>query len=220
MRNPEKTIDTQRLGFISSIDENDFPNTRAMPAPGKREGVKTFYRRLFSGLLFLFFGGAVLSSEENHEMAVQLYMESLNQTYPIHIDGSLEKSFYRDWSLAGDTSDGFYVSIDEPRNDFDLPLTSEQKYELENFITIFQLDTQYIDELIRMSKTNTFAIKNIIMEHYDWRKDSIVVSIMFYADYKIGESWVLNSEKNIWIAYNMAYYSFSNNVIEFSGWGL
>ena len=47
MRNPEETIgnliDKQSLSFISSVDENGYPNTKAMLAPVKREGIKTFY---------------------------------------------------------------------------------------------------------------------------------------------------------------------------------
>jgi len=36
-------IDRQTVSFISSVDENGYPNTKAMLAPVKREGVKTFY---------------------------------------------------------------------------------------------------------------------------------------------------------------------------------
>jgi general stress protein 26 len=47
MRNPVETIgnliDKQGVSFISSVDENGFPNTKAMLAPCKREGIKTFY---------------------------------------------------------------------------------------------------------------------------------------------------------------------------------
>jgi len=47
MRNPEETIgnliDKQTVSFISSIDENGYPNTKAMLAPVKREGIKTIY---------------------------------------------------------------------------------------------------------------------------------------------------------------------------------
>ena len=47
MRNPEETIgnliDKQGVSFISSIDENGFPNTKAMLPPCKREGIKAFY---------------------------------------------------------------------------------------------------------------------------------------------------------------------------------
>jgi general stress protein 26 len=47
MRNPQETIgnliDKQSVSFISSIDENGYPNTKAMLSPVKREGIKTFY---------------------------------------------------------------------------------------------------------------------------------------------------------------------------------
>ena len=47
MRNIEETIgnliDKQSVSFISSVDENGYPNTKAMLAPVKREGIKTFY---------------------------------------------------------------------------------------------------------------------------------------------------------------------------------
>ena len=47
MRNPAETIgnliDKQGISFISSVDENGFPNTKAMLAPCKRDGINTFY---------------------------------------------------------------------------------------------------------------------------------------------------------------------------------
>ena len=47
MRNPGETIgnliEKQSVSFISSVDENGFPNIKAMLAPVKREGIKTFY---------------------------------------------------------------------------------------------------------------------------------------------------------------------------------
>ena len=47
MRNPQETIgnliDKQGVSFISSVDENGFPNTKAMLPPVKREGIKIFY---------------------------------------------------------------------------------------------------------------------------------------------------------------------------------
>jgi general stress protein 26 len=47
MRNPEETIgnliDKQGVSFISSVDENGYPNIKAMLPPVKREGIKTFY---------------------------------------------------------------------------------------------------------------------------------------------------------------------------------
>jgi len=47
IRNPNETIknliDKQSVSFISSIDENGYPNTKAMLKPCKMEGIKTFY---------------------------------------------------------------------------------------------------------------------------------------------------------------------------------
>ena len=47
MKNPEETIgnliEKQSVSFISSVDENGYPNTKAMLPPVKREGIKTFY---------------------------------------------------------------------------------------------------------------------------------------------------------------------------------
>ena len=47
MRDKVKTIgnliDKQSVSFISSVDEKGFPNTKAMLAPRKREGIKVFY---------------------------------------------------------------------------------------------------------------------------------------------------------------------------------
>lgn len=47
MRDPEKTIgnilDKQSIVYIGSVDEEGFPNTKAMLSPRKREGIKVFY---------------------------------------------------------------------------------------------------------------------------------------------------------------------------------
>lgn len=47
MRDSVKTvgnlIDKQSVAFISSIDADGFPNTKAMLPPRKREGLRTFY---------------------------------------------------------------------------------------------------------------------------------------------------------------------------------
>jgi general stress protein 26 len=36
-------IDKQSVSIISSVDDNGFPNTKAMLPPRKREGIKTFF---------------------------------------------------------------------------------------------------------------------------------------------------------------------------------
>jgi len=47
MRNPEQTIgnlvDKQGVSFIASVDENGFPNMKAMLPPRKREGIREFW---------------------------------------------------------------------------------------------------------------------------------------------------------------------------------
>ena len=47
MRDAEKTIgnliDKQGIAFISSIDKDGFPNSKAMLPPRKREGIRVFY---------------------------------------------------------------------------------------------------------------------------------------------------------------------------------
>jgi general stress protein 26 len=47
INDPQKTvgnlIERQTVSFISSVNENGFPNTKAMLPPVKREGIKIFY---------------------------------------------------------------------------------------------------------------------------------------------------------------------------------
>lgn len=47
LNDAEKTIgsliDKQNAAFLSSVDQEGFPNTKAMLPPRKREGIKTFY---------------------------------------------------------------------------------------------------------------------------------------------------------------------------------
>lgn len=47
MKNPEQTIgnliDKQNVSFIGSMDQDGFPNMKAMLSPRKREGISTFW---------------------------------------------------------------------------------------------------------------------------------------------------------------------------------
>jgi len=47
MKNSAETIgnliEKQTVSFISSVDENDYPNTKAMLPPVKRDGIRTFF---------------------------------------------------------------------------------------------------------------------------------------------------------------------------------
>ncbi|MDR2036096.1 MAG: pyridoxamine 5'-phosphate oxidase family protein [Coriobacteriales bacterium] len=42
-KNIEDLIDRQKTTLVSSVDEQGFPNTKAMLSPRKREGIKVFY---------------------------------------------------------------------------------------------------------------------------------------------------------------------------------
>ena len=47
MRDPEQTIgnliDRQNTSFVGSVDEDGYPEIKAMLPPRKREGIRTFY---------------------------------------------------------------------------------------------------------------------------------------------------------------------------------
>ena len=47
MRNPEQTVgniaDKLKIAFIGSVDEQGYPNVKAMLQPRKRDGIKVFY---------------------------------------------------------------------------------------------------------------------------------------------------------------------------------
>jgi len=169
--------------------------------------------------LYLLVFNTKIFSEGIYDNNVKTYMESKNQTYPIHIDTSLKNSFYRDWTKANIKDDeGFYPQIVKPMNDFDLELTSEQRNKLERFISKIMTDSECIDEIKRMFITNTFSIDNIVIEHYDWNeKDYIILSIVNYSNYKVNILYKYNEENKIWTSYNTVYCHFENDIIEFLG---
>ncbi|MDR2962595.1 MAG: pyridoxamine 5'-phosphate oxidase family protein [Bacteroidales bacterium] len=47
----EQLIKNQSVSYISSVDSEGFPNTKAMLAPVKRDGIKTFFWHTNSGSL-------------------------------------------------------------------------------------------------------------------------------------------------------------------------
>jgi len=168
--------------------------------------------------LYLLVFNTKIFSQDIYGNNIKTYMESKKQTYPIHIDTTLKNSFYRDWSKFKDGDKGFYPQIVKPLNDFDLELTVEQKNKLKRFISKIMTNSEYIDDLKKMFKTNTFSINNIIIEHYGWReKDYIILSIVLYSDYKINVLYQYNEENKIWTSYNTVYYNFENDIIELVG---
>ena len=111
MRDAVKTIgnliDKQSIGYISSIDEDGFPATKAMFAPRIREGIKVFYftsntsslrvshyqenpkgciyfcdRRFYRGVMFQ--GGFEILEE--HDIKEKMWREGDTLYYPLGID--------------------------------------------------------------------------------------------------------------------------------------
>lgn len=111
MRNPEQTvgniIDKQKTAYISSIDEDGFPNTRAMLAPRKREGIKVIYfttntssakikqyqnnpkgslyfcdQRFFRGVMLL----GTMEILEDHASKEMIWRDGDTMYYPLGVD--------------------------------------------------------------------------------------------------------------------------------------
>ncbi|MDR1172610.1 MAG: pyridoxamine 5'-phosphate oxidase family protein [Bacteroidales bacterium] len=43
MRKLEKFVSRRKVAFIASVDDDGFPNVKALLSPRKRDGIKTFY---------------------------------------------------------------------------------------------------------------------------------------------------------------------------------
>ena len=112
MKNPEETIgnliDKQSVSFISSVNEEGFPNTKAMLPPVKREGIKTFYWHTNSPSMRVgqyrnnskasvyfcdkrFFRGVMLQGYmeviDDIEIKEELWQDSFNMYYTGGMDG-------------------------------------------------------------------------------------------------------------------------------------
>lgn len=111
MRDAVKTIgnliDKQSIGYISSIDEDGFPATKAMFAPRIREGIKVFYftsntsslrvshyQENPKGCIYFcdrrFYRGVMFQGEfeilEEHDIKEKMWREGDTLYYPLGID--------------------------------------------------------------------------------------------------------------------------------------
>ena len=111
MRDAVKTIgnliDKQSIGYISSIDEDGFPATKAMFAPRIREGIKVFYftsntsslrvshyQENPKGCIYFcdrrFYRGVMFQGEfeilEEHDIKEKMWREGDTLYYPFGID--------------------------------------------------------------------------------------------------------------------------------------
>jgi len=112
MRNPIETIgsliDKQTVSYLSSVDENGYPNTKAMLAPVMREGIKTFYWHTNSPSMRIkqyrnnpkaciyfcdkrFFRGVMLKGSmeviDDKEIKAQIWKDSFSMYYQGGVDG-------------------------------------------------------------------------------------------------------------------------------------
>ena len=112
MRNPIEAIgsliDKQTVSYLSSVDENGYPNTKAMLAPVKREGIKTFYWHTNSPSMRIkqyrnnpkaciyfcderFFRGVMLKGMmeviDDKDIKAQIWKDSFSMYYQGRVDG-------------------------------------------------------------------------------------------------------------------------------------
>ena len=100
MKNPQETIgnliEKQSVSFISSVDENGYPNTKAMLAPVKRNGIKTFYWHTNSPSM------RIKQFRENPKACVYFYDKRffrgvmLKGTMEVLDDKEIKKKIWRD----------------------------------------------------------------------------------------------------------------------------
>jgi general stress protein 26 len=103
MRNPEQTIgnliDKQGVAFIASVDENGFPNMKAMLPPRKREGIREFWFTTNTSSM------RVAQYRANHNAAIYFYDKrffrgvQLIGTIEVLTDTTTKETIWRD----GDT---------------------------------------------------------------------------------------------------------------------
>ena len=112
MKNPVETIgnliDKQSICFIGSVDENGYPNTKAMLPPVRREGIRTFYWHTNSPSMRIkqyrdnpkacvyfcdkrFFRGVMLRGTmevlDDQDVRKELWKDEYNQYYTGGVDG-------------------------------------------------------------------------------------------------------------------------------------
>ena len=162
--------------------------------------MKLFLRILLILLLSLPVSCAGINYTQNEN--IKIFMEATYNNYPININFSLDNAFCRKQNYFDDYN-----------------LTHEQKIILEKFIKIFNSDNEYINELKRASKTDTFSINHIFIEEVDFLKgDYFGLAITFYSDHKIWDMWQYDEKNNFWWVFNVAIYSINENDIELLGW--
>ena len=80
----EKFIDKQKVSFICSIDNNNYPNIKAMLKPRKREGLKEFYFSTNTSSM------RVKQYKENPNASIYFYHKGLIKYEGVMLIGKME----------------------------------------------------------------------------------------------------------------------------------
>ena len=79
-----KFIDKQNVAFISSIDDDGFPNIKAMLPPRKREGLKAFYFSTNTSSM------RVAQYRKNPKCSIYFYHKGIVRYQGIMLTGTIE----------------------------------------------------------------------------------------------------------------------------------
>lgn len=80
----EKFIDKQRVSFICSIDDNNYPNVKAMLAQRKRNGMKEFYFSTNTSSM------RVRQYQDNPNASIYFYHKGIFKYVGVMLKGKME----------------------------------------------------------------------------------------------------------------------------------
>lgn len=84
LRNIEKFISKQKISFICSIDDNNYPNVKAMLKPRKRNGLKEFYFSTNTSSM------RVKHYQDNPNASIYFYHKGLIKYIGVMLKGKME----------------------------------------------------------------------------------------------------------------------------------
>jgi general stress protein 26 len=84
MNNLKKFIDKQKVSFISSIDDENYPNIKAMLKPRKRDGLKEFYFSTNTSSM------RVKQYKKNPKASIYFYHKGLFKYTGVMLKGKME----------------------------------------------------------------------------------------------------------------------------------
>ena len=96
----EKFIDKQNVSFVTSVDEEGFPNIKAMLKPRKRNGLKEFYFSTNTSSL------RVKQFRDNPNASIYFYHKGLIKYTGIMLKGKMEVLTDPDYCVLKFTAEG------------------------------------------------------------------------------------------------------------------